>query len=601
MNNIKIIFIIILMLGNNLYALTIVGSKHDLSSITGPGPIQATLETRICVFCHIPHNASPLAPLWNRYESSSNYTIYTSSTIDARMAQPNGSSKLCLSCHDGTIGLGVVRSIGTPIDMVDGVNLDPDDSLAPAAAGYIGLNLADDHPISFTNNPNAPETRDPPGPDVKLDAGGAIQCTSCHDAHDNQYAPFLVQDNLGSTICIQCHVKTNWAISSHEGAGATYTGGRLGALTVAEYGCEACHDPHSASESERLLDDNDAGAKVVEEGVCFNCHEGTIASNIQAQFLKAYTHNIENYSNVHSPNEAYAPSTEHVECVDCHNPHQAQGTVHTLGVDNNDLPANSVLEGVRGISVVAYGSAWFPPTFSSNIATKEYELCFKCHSTASTMFSGDEKGSMDIYFNPNNAAHHSVVSSGTSPPGITNTFTSSFLNENSTIYCSDCHGDNAAGSLAGPHGSGTEYLLAGETGDDVEYVCYKCHRRDVYGLNAANVTRSRMEAHDRGQHHVTAGLPANTPAISCFQCHGDFSNNLDGIYVVGGIHGANTGNLAYPKEDMPRRFLNGAGLEVTNVSATEVGCRGSGAIGCNAHSGGATGWQELYDPTTPVW
>ena len=35
---------------------SVVNSKHDLSS-RGPGPIRAVQESRICIFCHTPHNA----------------------------------------------------------------------------------------------------------------------------------------------------------------------------------------------------------------------------------------------------------------------------------------------------------------------------------------------------------------------------------------------------------------------------------------------------------------------------------------------------------------------------------------------------------------
>ena len=45
---------------------SVVNSKHDLSTF-GPGPIRALDESRVCIFCHVPHNASPAAPLWNRH------------------------------------------------------------------------------------------------------------------------------------------------------------------------------------------------------------------------------------------------------------------------------------------------------------------------------------------------------------------------------------------------------------------------------------------------------------------------------------------------------------------------------------------------------
>src|SRR5690349_467702 len=83
-------------------------TKHNLSA-TGPGTLKATTETQVCVFCHTPHGATQgVTPLWNRQLSNQTYTTYTSSSLDANaiqgsLDQPGGSSKLCLSCHDGTL------------------------------------------------------------------------------------------------------------------------------------------------------------------------------------------------------------------------------------------------------------------------------------------------------------------------------------------------------------------------------------------------------------------------------------------------------------------------------------------------------------------
>jgi len=34
-----------------------------------------------------------------------------------------------------------------------------------------------------------------------------VECSSCHDPHDNTYGSFLVEDNSGSALCLRCHVK----------------------------------------------------------------------------------------------------------------------------------------------------------------------------------------------------------------------------------------------------------------------------------------------------------------------------------------------------------------------------------------------------------
>src|SRR3990172_9732297 len=97
---------------------SVVNSKHDLSA-QGPGPIRAVQENEICVFCHTPHNPTPQTPLWNRANPRTHYRIYESSTTEARVNQPSGLSKMCLSCHDGSMALGNVlsRPVTHPIVM----------------------------------------------------------------------------------------------------------------------------------------------------------------------------------------------------------------------------------------------------------------------------------------------------------------------------------------------------------------------------------------------------------------------------------------------------------------------------------------------------
>lgn len=201
------------------------GSKHDLSA-TGPGPIKATDTTRICKFCHTPHGASPAVPLWNRditYQQGVVYRTYTSPTLDALPGQPTGATKLCLSCHDGTVAVGqLLRERVRMTDSGTG-RLTPEGRLSPSSPGYIGTDLSGSHPVSFkvtqliisTNNAkgNVPlrsvrEMKiDPDG--VRLDRNNEVQCTSCHDPHDDSNRtvsglPFWRKKDFAS-VCMVCH------------------------------------------------------------------------------------------------------------------------------------------------------------------------------------------------------------------------------------------------------------------------------------------------------------------------------------------------------------------------------------------------------------
>ena len=138
------LFILFLLIGPQviMYSQSIVTTKHNLS-VRGPGELKASSETEICLFCHTPHSSRPLTPLWNRNDPGVIYTLYTSSTMKALPGQPDGTSMLCLSCHDGTIALGNVTSRSTDRGFQAGV------TNMPQGLSNLNTNLRNDHPISF--------------------------------------------------------------------------------------------------------------------------------------------------------------------------------------------------------------------------------------------------------------------------------------------------------------------------------------------------------------------------------------------------------------------------------------------------------------------
>ncbi len=195
---------------------SVLDTSHNLS-VTGPNPqIHAASETEVCKFCHTPHNASTQAPLWNRSDPGGSYTMYWEPTMNAYPSQaaapqPNGASKLCLSCHDGTIALGATVSGGT-IQMSGGITTMP-----VSSGAYFGTDLSGHHPISFTvtdalvaaNNSagdvplkTVAEMRS--GPVVSLDPSDRVQCTSCHDPHHDPFGGFLRAPSEDQ-VCLGCH------------------------------------------------------------------------------------------------------------------------------------------------------------------------------------------------------------------------------------------------------------------------------------------------------------------------------------------------------------------------------------------------------------
>ena len=195
----------------------------------------------ICVVCHTPHNAYEIGegvagasgtrgPLWNRTLSAvTNYAVYSgtnrvgsfleTSTTGSQTTDPSGVSKLCLSCHDGTIALDSFgRTAGGAFEPGTAGNTIQD--LRPNAnigegSGANG-DLSDDHPVAFTFPTTDTEIVPFAGGFVTGQTaplplfGGSLdqmECATCHDVHGTGNANLLRVDNTGSGLCLNCHTK----------------------------------------------------------------------------------------------------------------------------------------------------------------------------------------------------------------------------------------------------------------------------------------------------------------------------------------------------------------------------------------------------------
>ncbi len=479
---------------------------HNLSA-TGPGAIRAQTEQQVCIFCHAPHNTSGSKPLWNRNLPVGSYTIYTSSTLDAQPGQPSGSSKLCLSCHDGTIALGFVLSRTDRIAMIGS-------DFIPAGLTNLGTDLSNDHPVSFsyTSSLAASDLQlTDPGTlptAVRLDATGEMQCTSCHAPHDNSNGDFLVLGEEFGQLCTACHQMNGWDGSSHESSSASTAGAGTGEWpfdSVAQNACRSCHRPHAAGGAERLL--------IVrqEEDNCLRCHDGTVAqTDISSEIAKLRAHDPAEFLDIHDPAESPTPSQEHVECTDCHNPHAAQPVTQTTGY----VPIGPTLLGSPGVT--SGGTSIDNSQF-------EYQICFRCHGDTAVHISNPvqrlaQTSNLRLKFSPNSFSFHPVVTSVTSSDTVSLILG---LTPGSLIRCTDCHNNdsgprnNGAGP-DGPHGSIHPYLLernyviaASASESAARYaMCYKCHQR------------SSILSDDSFKEHKMHIVDENSPCSACHAPHG---------------------------------------------------------------------------------
>jgi len=500
----------------------IVGSKHDLG-VSGRGAVKSAASDS-CVFCHAPHNTlGGVTPLWDHELSSQTYTTYTSSTYGSGTETPaTGSAKLCLSCHDGTVAVGLTVAQGSIT--TSGTMATPDILGTDLSSGHpVSMAPADDGQLVSSLFSSPPSTKDA---GVKL-AAGKVECTTCHDPHvpnnDSVVPMFLSRSNANGTLCLACHdparaqpnVLNGWTSGSH----ATATNSVAPVVGVGAYGevaanaCSSCHGAHKNPAHARNL-------KGAEEADCTPCHSGTnvipALLNVTAEFSKTYRHPTMTVSGAHDPAESLpVNNARHAECPDCHNPHASSSQSGTA------IPPviQSALAGVSGYDGVS----------PQKPATREYQVCFKCHADSANK---PQNTTYSTYGRTASRYPHGLMPAGLpiSPPlppdqyNVRLQFTSSIghnilgnritttsnetlrpfmlnvdgsndtsrpLSASSQLYCIDCHNNDQARLSKGtgpngPHGSLFPHLLqlnlfqepaGGGAGNSItgHSLCSKCH------------------------------------------------------------------------------------------------------------------------------
>lgn len=193
-------------------------SEHNFS---GTGWSQG----QICLPCHTPHHAMEGMPrLWNHELTTATYTMHNQSYITPPIgstgtaeANFDVASRMCLSCHDGTVALDSFGgTTGTSF-------------IAAGNKANLGTNLEDDHPVgtgAMYPPPNPPSfwnTAFNPATGTGGSSVGSLRlkdltwngtnykvvgCTTCHNPHNRGNYPHMTAiSNNASALCLTCHIK----------------------------------------------------------------------------------------------------------------------------------------------------------------------------------------------------------------------------------------------------------------------------------------------------------------------------------------------------------------------------------------------------------
>ncbi len=280
-------------------------------------------------------------------------------------------------------------------------------------------------------------------------------------------------------------------------AAPAVTGAIHGPYTITTSACDFCHRGHAAQAPKLLV-------KGSQSSLCFTCHGtapgavtnvqaeygGSLPDNVSTTTIRDYfSHDAEAGSN-HSQSgldEFGSVANRHSSCADCHNSHKAtKDAVDGINPDSiqtvTGWSASGRLAGVSGVSVFNSETPGAAPTYtfmtgvsdaatddfpvpnaatgtSAAPITREYQLCFKCHSSFTTLLpkiagkpSTDELDKA-AEFNPVNASFHPIEAAGTNQTtkmtanlAATSPYKLWNFEIGSTVRCLNCH---TSGSRSG--------------------------------------------------------------------------------------------------------------------------------------------------------
>lgn len=539
-------------------------SNHNLS-VTGPGTVKATTETQVCVFCHTPHAATMTdasgaalrSPLWNRtVPAGSTYTGYTSSSLDAAAiqsgfnGQPGGSTKLCLSCHDGTLAIGSVNVLngagsattpGTVSITMTGTGAGgvmPSGTYG-ATSGFtrnLGTDLTNDHPISVTYT-TALADRDGELRRVDANQKWPVGSGTTIGVRSAGYRPLIPLEPTDPVNVPNGQVQ-----------------------------CASCHDPHIREtdatqgnqkflRQSRFQQVQPAGGDFVSgtDIICLACHDKAGASWAYSAHANQQVTNAITYTAAAATLREFPAGIPvwKAACMNCHDTHTVQGA------------RRLVREGTDSVS---------SPKTGGNSAIEE--TCYQCHTTSAQSVVTPTTTVPNIKTDFGLTKHMPITSAeqsaGTEVHDIGNVGVDSFIDcttptnqcgkdfiesrtrlgngnlINRHVECTDCHNPhrvvkfrsfvgNPPGSLSGvPDAGGTHNHVVGHTNIASGVLRGTWGVEPVYGASSF-LSRPTGYTVKRGDPGTSADTTVGAVYVTreyqvCLKCHSDYGYNDDGAY-----------------------------------------------------------------------
>lgn len=458
-------------------ALTVLWGAAAFAAIANtPHDVSTTLTKSVCEPCHLPHGATG-DRLWATTKSAATGG-WTSLTI----------SQLCGSCHYGTPAYGGLT--GVAHDMTNY-------AYNASNHGHATTNLA----------ARAKQDNTAMGGSGLPYVGGAdIQCSTCHNPHENAVRPFLrLATGTPETLCLMCHARNN-------GDGAAALSGKLNSVNgfsqhpvnIPYTVSATAYDPSLKALNTALFANSrgaaakgsisvaDAlGGKLLDGTTtgnmgCVTCHQvhgdgsSTPPANVNAWLL------------VTANQISTGTPTSSALCEACHNGGASGGNVLVSGVKDHPMD-NIVVTNHFDFTPWASSNAYeSQDTLWPKLGTNSLAGCTSCHSAH--------------YGLPLSPMQRSYAQTGGSPYDPTPTADL----HNSTQWCESCH-TGASKAPYGHHSVKDNYATS-------LINCGDCHA----AVSAPNTTiaAGQMSAHRNwASLDLAATIVNNKRANFCLKCH----------------------------------------------------------------------------------
>ncbi|VAX21827.1 Cytochrome c family protein [hydrothermal vent metagenome] len=246
---------------------SIVNTRHNMTqSYIGSSGMAGFMDysrnnyAEVCVYCHTPHgsNSTINAPLWNRTNKTTTYTLYSKQLTSGQTpTQPGLNSLTCLSCHDGTVAIDSIINMPTTQTTAYGGNYSAgqettqNNTFLDAWTNPSGI-AVNDHGTLWNSASGY--------------FSGPYNCNRCHTQGNvwgiPDFAPFLVGTDLSNDhpVGVQLPDPAVYDFNATTGIDGslkfydTNTNGRADTNEVRLYDtgdgyeveCASCHDPHGA-------------------------------------------------------------------------------------------------------------------------------------------------------------------------------------------------------------------------------------------------------------------------------------------------------------------------------------------------------------------